>query len=56
MRQNEVGAGMGLGLSIAYGIIREHQGSISVGKSRLGEGAKFLIQLPLTTSKKATDE
>jgi len=42
----EVGAGTGLGLSITYGIIKEHQGSITV-ESRPGEGALFIIQLPL---------
>ena len=38
--------GTGLGLSITYGIIKEHQGTIQVD-SRAGEGAHFLIQLPL---------
>ena len=47
----EVGAGTGLGLSITYGIIKEHHGAISVGKSRPGEGATFLIELPLAGSK-----
>ena len=42
----EVGAGTGLGLSITYGIIKEHQGTIMV-KRHAGEGALFLIQLPL---------
>lgn len=42
----EVGAGTGLGLSITYGIIKEHQGTILV-KRHAGEGALFLIQLPL---------
>ncbi len=42
----EVGSGTGLGLSITYGIIKEHQGTISV-LNRPGEGATFLIQLPL---------
>lgn len=42
----EVGAGTGLGLSITYGIIQDHQGTISVD-SRPGEGATFLIELPL---------
>lgn len=42
----EVGAGTGLGLSITYGIIKEHDGAIRV-QSRPGEGARFLIQLPL---------
>jgi C4-dicarboxylate-specific signal transduction histidine kinase len=44
----EVGAGTGLGLSITYGIIKEHQGTISV-VNRLGQGATFLIQLPLAS-------
>src|SRR2546425_5689241 len=42
----EVGAGTGLGLSITYGIIKEHQGTIMV-ENHPGEGAAFLIQLPL---------
>ena len=42
----EVGKGTGLGLSIAYGIIKEQGGTISV-VSRPGQGATFLIQLPL---------
>src|SRR5207249_1876988 len=44
----EVGAGTGLGLSITYGIIKEHQGTIAVA-NRPGEGATFLIQLPLAS-------
>src|SRR5436853_290599 len=44
----EVGKGTGLGLSITYGIVKEHGGAISV-VDRLGEGATFLIQLPLAT-------
>ena len=40
-----VGHGMGLGLSIAYGIIKEHGGEILV-ESRFGEGAKFTVRLP----------
>jgi C4-dicarboxylate-specific signal transduction histidine kinase len=42
----EVGKGTGLGLSITYGIIKEHGGTIAV-RSQPGEGALFLIQLPL---------
>ena len=43
----EVGMGTGLGLSITYGIIKDHQGTIALD-SHPGEGATFLIQLPLT--------
>jgi len=38
--------GTGLGLGIAYGIIKEHGGTITV-QSALGEGATFRIELPV---------
>ena len=40
------GRGVGLGLSVAYGIIQEHGGSITV-ESTVGEGAAFNIHLPV---------
>ena len=43
----EVGKGTGLGLSLCYGIIKEHGGSITP-LSRPGEGATFIIELPIT--------
>jgi PAS domain S-box-containing protein len=39
-------AGSGLGLTLVFKIIREHEGEISV-KSREGEGACFIITLPI---------
>ncbi|MBW2625588.1 MAG: hypothetical protein JRC54_05240, partial [Deltaproteobacteria bacterium] len=39
------GKGVGLGLSVAYGIIRQHQGEIHI-QSKVGEGTQFTIQLP----------
>ncbi|BBO82212.1 hypothetical protein DSCO28_27780 [Desulfosarcina ovata subsp. sediminis] len=41
------GKGVGLGLSVVYGIIKAHNGSITVD-SRTGHGAAFTIQLPLS--------
>jgi signal transduction histidine kinase len=41
----EVGEGMGLGLSISYGIIEQHGGKIDVD-SEPGKGAEFVINLP----------
>jgi len=42
-----VGKGTGLGLSLVYGIIKEHGGTI-MPRSRPGEGATFIIELPVT--------
>jgi len=44
----EVGKGIGLGLSITYGIIKDHGGTILVvSPPPPGDGATFRIQLPL---------
>lgn len=40
------GEAMGLGLSIAYGIVKEHRGNISV-ESKEGIGTTFVIELPI---------
>jgi two-component system, NtrC family, sensor kinase len=42
----ETGHGVGLGLAISYGIVQEHQGTISV-QSEVGKGTTFTIQLPI---------
>lgn len=44
----EIGHGVGLGLAISYGIIKEHNGEITV-ESEVGKGARFTISLPLVT-------
>jgi two-component system NtrC family sensor kinase len=43
----EVGKGTGLGLSLCYGIIKDHGGSVTP-RSRPGEGATFVIELPVS--------
>jgi two-component system NtrC family sensor kinase len=43
----EVGKGTGLGLSLCYGIVSEHGGTITPA-SKPGEGATFIIELPIT--------
>ncbi|MFH2040393.1 MAG: ATP-binding protein, partial [Chloroflexota bacterium] len=43
----DVGHGVGLGLAISYGIIREHNGTTTV-KSKIGEGTTFTVRLPVS--------
>lgn len=47
----KVGEGMGLGLSLSYGIIQKHGGAIRV-VSRDGQGTEFTIELPVKWSGK----
>jgi len=46
----ETGHGVGLGLAISYGIIKEHKGSLSV-ESEIGKGTTFTVRLPLAPVK-----
>jgi PAS domain S-box-containing protein len=46
------GKGVGLGLSVAYGIVQEHGGAMRVD-SKVGVGTVFTVELPL---KKRTEE
>lgn len=45
----DVGQGMGLGLAVAYHVIKRHGGEITVS-SEPGKGARFTISLPLAAS------
>jgi two-component system NtrC family sensor kinase len=47
----EVGQGIGLGLSVCYGIITEHNGQIYV-RSQLGKGSVFTVELPIIAEEK----
>jgi two-component system NtrC family sensor kinase len=44
----EIGHGVGLGLAISYGIVKEHNGEITV-ESEYGKGANFTVSLPVIT-------
>jgi two-component system NtrC family sensor kinase len=48
----EVGHGTGLGLAISYGIIKEHNGMVTV-ESEAGRGATFTVRLPVTNEEGA---
>lgn len=42
----ERGKGSGLGLAQVYGIVKQHEGSLTV-ESRIGQGTRFRVYLPL---------
>ena len=44
----DIGKGMGLGLSVSYGIVKKHNGEIEV-ESREGAGSEFKIILPASS-------
>jgi len=48
------GEGTGLGLSVAYGIVKEHRGWIEVSTS-LGEGSRFEVFLPASAKRMGPD-
>jgi two-component system NtrC family sensor kinase len=47
--------GVGLGLSVCYGFIKDHGGDIEV-KSRVGEGTTFTISLPVYTAPESSQD
>jgi two-component system, NtrC family, sensor kinase len=42
----EVGKGTGLGLNVAYNIVKKHNGTITV-ESQVGQGTTFIIKIPV---------
>jgi len=50
----KVGQGTGLGLSVSYGIVKEHGGDIQV-ESTVGKGTTFTVILPLGKESNKTE-
>ncbi len=53
-RRRSQGSGFGLGLSIAYWIVRNHGGTIEV-QSTVGSGTTFAVWLPILEPEKAKE-
>jgi PAS domain S-box-containing protein len=51
----EVGKGTGLGLSICYGLVEAHGGRI-YAKSKLGQGATFVVEMPIVSENQLVAE
>jgi two-component system NtrC family sensor kinase len=51
----EVGQGTGLGLSVSYGIVERHGGTIYV-QSKVGQGSAFTTWLPMEEQKPANED
>ena len=49
------GQGTGLGLSVSYGIIKDHEGAIEI-RSEEGEGTTFTISLPVKHESRVFDD
>jgi len=51
----DTGHGVGLGLAISFGIIKEHKGTISV-ESEVGKGTTFTVRLPVIAEEESSKD
>jgi two-component system NtrC family sensor kinase len=51
----DAGHGVGLGLAISYGIVKDHNGDIRV-ENPPGGGAKFVVRLPVTSEGEGSED
>jgi two-component system CheB/CheR fusion protein len=48
--------GLGLGLALAKGLVELHQGSVTAHSAGLGQGAEFIVRLPLAPEQAAAPQ
>lgn len=54
--KRKVGKGTGLGLSITHRIVSQHQGEITATSPGEGEGARFVVRLPIRAAEESAAE
>jgi signal transduction histidine kinase len=47
-QRDEVGAGLGIGLTIVQAIVERHNGRVEAYSAGLGQGSEFVVRLPLS--------